>query len=67
MGWYALYKWYRTWCKKEYPDMIYWYKEYILKTPEQRKQEAELKHKKAMTALAQLSITHAMLSGLPYK
>lgn len=64
MGWYALYKWFRPWCKKPYYNMIYWYKEYVLKTPEQRAHEEKIKHKEAMTALAQLSIMHTMLSNL---
>lgn len=39
--------WFR---KNKMPDMIYWYKEYVLKTPEQR----EIERRKARTALAQL-------------
>ena len=39
MGFYSFYRWLKRFSKKEYPDMIYWYKEYVLKTPEQREKE----------------------------
>ena len=44
--------------------MIYWYKEYVLKTPEQREQERTEKKKKAQTAMAQLGVMTALCSGL---
>ena len=43
--------------------MIHWYKEYVLKTPEQREQERIEKKKKAQTAMAQLGIVTALCSG----
>lgn len=64
MGWYALYKWFKPWCKKEYRDMIYWYNEFVLKTPEQREYEKKIEHEKAMTTLAQLGVIHAALNNL---
>lgn len=38
MGFYTYFKWVRSFSKKSNRniDMIYWYKEYILKTTEQR-------------------------------
>lgn len=27
MAWYALYKWYKNWSKRNYPNMIDWYSE----------------------------------------
>ena len=44
--------------------MIYWYKEYVLKTPEQREQERIEKTRKARTTMAQLSVMTALCSGL---
>ena len=47
-----------------YTDMIYWYKEYVLKTPEQREQERRESKRKARTALAQLALVDTMCRGL---
>ena len=44
--------------------MIYWYKEYVLKTPEQREQEKRDRQRKARTALALLGIVDAVCRGL---
>ena len=44
--------------------MIYWYKEYVLKTSEQREQERIEKKKKARTAIAQLGVMAALCGGL---
>lgn len=44
--------------------MIYWYKEYVLKTREQREQERRESKRKARTALAQLAIMNTMCSNL---
>lgn len=27
MAWYALYKWYKNWSRRKYPNMIDWYSE----------------------------------------
>jgi hypothetical protein len=64
MGFYALWKWFSPWSKRDYPNMIYWYKEYVLKTPEQREQERIENKRKARTALAQLAIMNTMCSNL---
>ena len=44
--------------------MIYWYKEYVLKTPEQREQERRESKRKARIALAQLVTMNTMYSNL---
>lgn len=44
--------------------MIYWYKEYVLKTSEQREQEKKERQRKARIALAQLGIVDAVCRGL---
>ena len=64
MGFYALWKWFSSWSKRDYINMIYWYKEYVLKTPEQREQERRENKRKARTALAQLAIMNTMCSNL---
>ena len=64
MGFYALWKWFSPWSKRDYPNMIYLYKEYVLKTPEQREQERRESKRKARTALAQLAIVNTMCRGL---
>lgn len=64
MGFYALWKWFLPWSKREYTNMIWWYKEYVLKTPEQREQERRESKRKARTALAQLTIMNTMCSNL---
>lgn len=64
MGFYALWKWFSPWSKRDYPNIIYWYKEYVLKTPEQREQERRENKRKARTALAQLAIMNTMYSNL---
>ena len=64
MGFYALLKWFSPWSKRNYPNMIYWYKEYVLKTPEQREQERRESKRKARTALAQLAIMNTVCSNL---
>lgn len=64
MGFYTLWKWFSPWSKKNYTDMIYWYKEYVLKTREQREQERRESKRKARTALAQLAIVDTMCREL---
>lgn len=64
MAFYSLYKWFSPWSKREYTDMIYWYKEYVLKTPEQREQEKKDRQRKARTVLAQLGIIDTVCRGL---
>lgn len=55
MAWFSLYKWFSGWSKKyRHVDMIYYYSEYVLKTPEQRKREKEKRSKKAAEALKML-------------
>lgn len=51
MGFFALWRWFRPWSKREYPNMIYWYREYFLKTPEQREYERRKRYKEAAMLL----------------
>lgn len=65
MAWYALYKWYRPWSKRRYPNMVYWYKEYVLKTPEQREYEKKKRKKEAKQAAYNLlGFTRMMTSHM---
>lgn len=64
MGFYALWKWFKPWSKKNYPNMNYWYKEYVLKTPEQREKERIKRKREAMTAFAKLQAIHYMIKSL---
>ena len=64
MAFYSLWKWFSPWNKREYTDMIYWYKEYVLKTPEQREQERIEKKRKVRTTMAQLGVMAALCGGL---
>ena len=61
---YSLWKWFFPWSKREYPNMIDWYKEYFLKTSERREQERIEKKRKARTAMAQLGVIAALCRGL---
>ena len=60
MGFYSLRRWFSTWSRRYKADMIYWYKEYVLKTPEQREEEIREAH----TALAKFCVAGAMCRGL---
>ena len=61
MGFWALWKWFSPWSKRNYPNMIYWYKEYVLKTPEQREFERKARERSAKKTLAALGIINEIL------
>lgn len=55
MAYYSLWKWFSPWRKVKYTDYIYYYKEFVLKTEEQRElekieREKELKEMKVRLA-----------------
>ena len=60
MAYYSLWKWFAPWSKRNYPNMIYWYSEYVLKTPEQREKEKMERRKRANTLMAQMGIIRTM-------
>lgn len=64
MGWYAWYKWYSSFSKKEIINRVYWYKEYVLKTPEQREEEAKIRKIKARTCMMYLGIVSSYIEQL---
>lgn len=56
MAFYSLWKWFSPWSRRFYPNMVYWYSEYILKTPEQRTTEQFERKRRVNTAILQLGI-----------
>lgn len=62
MGFWAFRKW-ASFSKRHIPDMIYQYKEYVLKSPEQREREKN----ETRTTLAQLIATTAVIKGIVHK
>ena len=60
MAFWALTK--HKWFKRKIPDMIYYYKEYVLKTEEQRNREAIIRHKNAEAALRTINIITSSIS-----
>lgn len=65
MAWHSLYLWYAPWSKRELfmEDMIYWYREYVLKTDEQRKEEKRIRDIQGKQAVASLAVMGAMCSS----
>ena len=47
MAYRSLKKWFAPWSTIGYLDAVYWYKEFYLKTPEQREQEGKERRQKA--------------------
>lgn len=64
MAFYTLWKWFSSWSKREYKNMIFWYNEYVLKTPDQRKREDIENKRKIKTILAQLGVINTICSNL---
>ena len=64
MSWYRFRRWYMSWNKRNTPpDLIYWYKEYVLKTPEQREAEKVERNKSYNKALFSLGTMLHVLNG----
>lgn len=64
MAYYKLYKWFSVFRKKHFTNWIYWYSEYVLKTPEQRELERQQKERDVATAMTKLIVTKTMINGL---
>ena len=62
MAFYSLWKWFSPWSKRNYPNMIYWFKRYVLMTPEERAAKDKADHENLMKLLCTLQ---AMKSVLP--
>lgn len=62
MGFWAFMKW-ASFSKRYIPDMIFQYKEYVLKSPEQREREKN----ETRAALAQLITTTVVMKGIVHK
>ena len=61
MAFAALYKWFSQFRKSYFEDWIYWYKEFVLKTPEQREAERCEKKRRVYTTMAEMAIISALL------
>lgn len=64
MAFWALYKWFRPFSKRGYPNMIYYYREYVLKTPKQREEERKERRRNTKNALLNLSLIYSCLSNV---
>lgn len=63
MAWYSLYKWFVSWRKTKYLNMIYYYSEYVLKSEEQRIREKEERKNKACQVMTIFSIMNQILNA----
>ena len=64
MAYRALYRWFSRFRKTPFTDWVYWYSEYVLKTPQQRKCEREMAHREAKLAVNNLLTMHTILSSM---
>lgn len=64
MGWYSVYKWFSSFSKKEYINRIYWYNNYVLKTPEQREKEDRIRKMKARTCMMCMGVMSSYIEQL---
>lgn len=64
MAYFSLYKWFSSYRKKPFENWIYYYSEYVLKTPEQREQERVERKRRVSTTLAQMGIISAMVHSM---
>lgn len=64
MGWYSVYKWFSKFSKRECINRIYWYNNYVLKTPEQREKEARISKMKARTCMMCMGIVSSYVKQL---
>lgn len=64
MAYYSLWKWFSPWRKTKYTNYIYYYKEFVLKTEEQRKLEKIEKEKELKEMKLRLLATNSFVRNL---
>ena len=64
MAYGKLYKWFSQFRKLPFTDWVYWYKEYVLKTPEQREFERIESRNRARTGLAKLGVISSVVHNM---
>lgn len=73
MAFYALYKWYSPWSKRDYPDMIAWYRRKLYEewlstlSPEERSAYLKRKEEKRKSLMTSLLCMNMMTDAISRK